>query len=54
MLAGWYPGSDLDMDEARRAPKRTRFGSLKYVYTPDANDPDPLPNTVTVSADGVF
>jgi uncharacterized repeat protein (TIGR01451 family) len=28
--------------------------SAQYVYTPDANDPDPLPNTVTVTADGVF
>jgi uncharacterized repeat protein (TIGR01451 family) len=27
--------------------------SAQYVYTPDANDPDPLPNTVTVTADGV-
>jgi spore photoproduct lyase len=36
VLTGWYPGSDLEMDEARRAPKRTKFGSLKYVYTPDA------------------
>jgi Domain of unknown function DUF11 len=28
--------------------------SAQYVYSPDANDPDPLPNTVTVTADGVF
>ncbi len=28
--------------------------SAQYVYTPDANDPDPLPNTVEVTADGVF
>jgi uncharacterized repeat protein (TIGR01451 family) len=27
--------------------------SAQYVYSPDANDPDPLPNTVTVTADGV-
>jgi uncharacterized repeat protein (TIGR01451 family) len=27
--------------------------SAQYVYTPDANDPDPLPNTVEVTADGV-
>lgn len=34
VLNGWYPGSDLEMDEAARARKRTKFGSLKYVYTP--------------------
>ena len=28
--------------------------SAQYVYSPTANDPDPLPNTVTVTADGVF
>jgi uncharacterized repeat protein (TIGR01451 family) len=28
--------------------------SAQYVYSPDANDPDPLPNTVTVTADGAF
>ena len=28
--------------------------SAQYVYSPDANDPDPLPNTVTVTADGLF
>ena len=27
--------------------------SAQYVYTPDANDPDPLANTVTVTAAGV-
>jgi spore photoproduct lyase len=35
VLTGWYPGSALDMDEASRARKRTKFGSLKYVYTPE-------------------
>ncbi len=35
VLNGWYPGSDLDMDESRRARKTTKFNSLKYVYTPD-------------------
>jgi spore photoproduct lyase len=34
VLTGWYPGSSLDMDEATRARKRTKFGSLKYVYEP--------------------
>src|SRR3712207_8699398 len=28
-------GSTLDMDEAARARKTTKFGSLKYVYTPE-------------------
>jgi spore photoproduct lyase len=32
VLTGWYPGSSLDMDEATRAQKRTKYGSLKYVY----------------------
>ena len=36
VLTGWYPGSDLEMDEDARAKKRTNFGSIKYVYTPDA------------------
>ncbi|RVU17518.1 spore photoproduct lyase family protein [Methylobacterium oryzihabitans] len=35
VLTGWYPGSDLEMDEAARARKRTKFGSLKYVYAPE-------------------
>jgi spore photoproduct lyase len=34
VLTGWYPGSSLEMDEARRSRKTTKFGSLKYVYTP--------------------
>ncbi|MEH3145912.1 MAG: radical SAM protein [Methylobacterium frigidaeris] len=33
VLTGWYPGSGLEMDEASRSQKRTKFGSLKYVYT---------------------
>lgn len=35
VLTGWYPGSSLDMDEATRAQKRTKYGSLKYVYEPE-------------------
>jgi spore photoproduct lyase len=35
VLTGWYPGSDLDMDEATRARKTTKFNMVKYVYTPD-------------------
>jgi len=33
VLNGWYPGSDLDMDEETRARKMTKFNSIKYVYT---------------------
>lgn len=33
VLNGWYPGSDLEMDEQARARKTTKFNSIKYVYT---------------------
>jgi spore photoproduct lyase len=39
VLTSWYPGSSLDMDEARRAQKRTKYGSLKYVYEPEVMEP---------------
>ena len=32
VLQGWYPGSALEMDEAQRARKLTKFGSVKHVY----------------------
>jgi spore photoproduct lyase len=32
VLTQWYPASKLEMDEARRTQKRTKFGSVKYVY----------------------
>ncbi len=32
VLNEWYNASTLDMDENTRAKKRTKFGSLKYVY----------------------
>jgi spore photoproduct lyase len=32
VLTGWYPGSDLDLDEAARSRKLTKFGSTKFVY----------------------
>ena len=32
VLNEWYNSSRLDMDEDTRAKKRTKFGSLKYVY----------------------
>lgn len=34
VLEGWYPRSTLDMAEERRAEKRGRFGSVKFVYPP--------------------
>jgi spore photoproduct lyase len=35
VLNGWYPGSSLDMDEAGRTKKLTKFGSEKFVYPPE-------------------
>ena len=35
VLQGWYPGSDLPLDEAARARKFTKFGSVKYVLPRD-------------------
>ena len=32
VLEGWYPGSPLEMDEALRTRKLTKFGSTKWVY----------------------
>ena len=32
VLLGWYPATSLEMDERVRAQKRTKFGSVKYVY----------------------
>ncbi len=32
VLTGWYPGSPLEMDEAQRARKMTKFGSVKWVF----------------------
>ena len=32
VLAAWYPGSKLEMDEAQRARKMTKFGSVKWVF----------------------
>ena len=32
-LLGWYPRTQLEMDESRRATKRTKFGGVKHVYT---------------------
>ena len=34
VLQSWYPGSDLEMDPDQRAEKRTKFGSVKFVYPP--------------------
>ncbi|WP_300973706.1 spore photoproduct lyase family protein [Sphingomonas sp. LHG3406-1] len=35
VLASWYPGSDLEMDPALRAEKRTKFAGTKFVYPPE-------------------
>jgi spore photoproduct lyase len=35
VLLGWYPGSSLEMDEARRVRKTTRLGATKHVYPPE-------------------
>ena len=35
VLLGWYPRTQLDMDESRRTTKRGKFGSLKHVYPKD-------------------
>ena len=32
VLANWYPGSALEMDEAQRTRKTTKFGSTKWVF----------------------
>ncbi len=32
VLDGWYPGSPLEMDEAGRSRKTTKFGSVKWVF----------------------
>ncbi len=32
VLAGWYPGSPLEMDETTRVRKTTKFGSVKFVF----------------------
>ena len=32
VLAVWYPGSALEMDETQRSRKTTKFGSVKYVF----------------------
>ena len=32
VLTEWYPATGLEMDERVRSQKRTKFGSVKYVY----------------------
>ena len=36
VLQAWYPGSRLDLDEASRTRKTTKFGSVKWVFPRDA------------------
>jgi spore photoproduct lyase len=35
VLLGWYPRTQLEMDESRRTQKRGKFGSVKHVYPKD-------------------
>ncbi|EKE44721.1 photolyase [Oceaniovalibus guishaninsula JLT2003] len=35
VLMGWYPATTLEMDPAVRSQKRTKFGSVKFVYPKD-------------------
>jgi len=35
VLLDWYPGTALEMEEATRARKTTKFGSSRYVYRPE-------------------
>ncbi len=35
VLLSWYPKTTLDLDEANRTQKRTKFGGFKYVYPKD-------------------
>jgi spore photoproduct lyase len=35
VLLGWYPRTQLDMDETTRAQKRNKFGGVKHVYPKD-------------------
>lgn len=35
VLSSWYPGSDLEMNPALRAEKRTKFAGTKLVYPPE-------------------
>ncbi|MCW2679852.1 MAG: photolyase [Frankiales bacterium] len=35
VLLGWYPRTQLDMDESRRTTKRGKYGALKHVYPKD-------------------
>ncbi len=35
VLLGWYPKTTLDLAEANRTQKRTKFGTFKYVYPKD-------------------
>jgi len=35
VLLEWYPKTKLDLDEAKRKEKLTKFGTLKYVYPAD-------------------
>ncbi len=40
VIQGWYPGTKLDLDEAKRSRKLTKFGSVKHVYPARADERD--------------
>ena len=35
VLMGWYPQTQLEMDESTRTSKRGKFGGVKHVYPKD-------------------
>jgi len=35
VLMGWYPKTQLEMDESTRTSKRNKFGGVKHVYPKD-------------------
>ena len=35
VLLGWYPKTQLEMEESSRSQKRGKFGGVKYVYKKD-------------------
>jgi len=38
VLLGWYPRTRLEMDQARRSQKRSKFGGVKYVFPRETMD----------------
>jgi spore photoproduct lyase len=48
VIQGWYPATSLDLDEAARSKKLTKFGSTKFVY------PAPLMREMRETLTGLF